>query len=79
MSLVAPVIFNVAVVALEYTPPLVILAQLFPMSVLICHWKLVADADVMLNAALLPGLSNCNEGCAVMAGPAPGLMVKAMF
>lgn len=70
-----PFIPAVTAVSVREEVVLLALVQVTPPSVLTCHWKLVAAAEVILNEALLPAQTVWLAGCAVMAGPVPALIV----
>ena len=69
MPAVAPVMFSVAVVALLYTPPLVILLKDVPPLVLTCHWYVMAvPVPLQVNDVLPAGHMVTSIGLAVTAG-----------
>ena len=50
-----------------------------PPSVLNCHCKVEAPAAVMLKDVFAPAHIAWFAGCAEIAGPVPGLIVKVIF
>jgi hypothetical protein len=57
---------------------LITLLKVPPPSVLTCHWNPVAVAEAMLKEVFAGAHIVWFEGCAVMAGPAPALIVNVI-
>ena len=73
----APVIFNVAVVAPEYTPPLLILVNGPPAPVVLnCHWNAVAVGEVTVKLVFSPAQIVC--GAAIVLFAITGFTVISM-